>query len=71
VPEKSGKKLGRKYGPLDFAAGIVAFLLMGATVGPLSEPETVPKETWPFLYMVWAVLTPLLIGLVILMRKNR
>ena len=49
---------------------VSGFLLLGA-VAPLTEPDTVPTETWPFLYMMWAVLGATSIGLFIRRMRRR
>jgi hypothetical protein len=46
------------------------FLLLGSIV-PLSDPKTVPAETWPALYVMWAVLGAISLGLFIRRMRKR
>jgi hypothetical protein len=46
------------------------FLLLGSIV-PLGDPKTVPVETWPALYVAWAVFGAASLGLFIRRMRKR
>jgi hypothetical protein len=46
------------------------FLLLGSVV-PLGDPKTVPVETWPALYVAWAVFGAASLGLFIRRMRKR
>jgi len=59
----------RMAGALDLVAGLIGFLLLGSVAGPLSQPATVPAETWPALYAMWGGGAAIIAALVLWRRK--